>query len=659
LRLRAASFIGYEIIGDGLLDFSQMPQHINKGADHRDKSDRAPSGATAGKRSACPTTFVSTNLPSMRGQKTSLILLLLLFVLPFTLRGASPIQERADRFVALANAGYQALYRVNSEAQWLAVTDVTPQHDAAAEATGKAYAAFNGNPAVISEARELLTHQKELNELTVRQLKQLLLNAAEGPMTNPDLVAKRVAAETKQASILNGFEFKLNGQPISVNQIDDKLDKSVDLNERKAVWEASKQSGPALKPNLVTLRDLRNGVAKEMAYPDYFSLEVAAYGMTTDEMLKMLEDWMATLRPLYLQLHTWAKYKLAEKFHQPVPKKIPAHWVNNRWCQEWPGLVEAANIDKYFEGRKPEWIIKTAEQFYTGLGFMPLPQSFWERSDLYPLPPDSKRKKNTHASCWHIDLQSDIRSLQSIEPNARWFFTAHHELGHGYYFKAYSRPEVPYLLRLGAAPGFHEGVGELIALASSQVPYLQSRGVLPHEFNADKTAFLLDDALARSIPFIYFSCGTMPHWEADIYAHNLSPDQWNARWWKYVSDFQGIEPPSPRGEEFCDAATKTHINDNPAYYYNYAFATVFKFQLHDYIARKILHQPPQSCNYADNKEVGTWLNNILKKGGTEDWRKVLKEATGEDISTRAMMDYFKPLMSWLKEQNKGRQIGWE
>src|SRR5439155_26441342 len=140
--------------------------------------------------------------------------------------------------LALANAGYQALYRVNSEAQWLAVTDVTPQHDADAEATGKAYAAFNGNPAIISEASELLTHEKELSELTVRQLKQLLLNAAEGPMTNPDLVAKRVAAETKQASLMNGFEFKLNGQKITTNQIDDKLEKSTDLAERKAVWEA-------------------------------------------------------------------------------------------------------------------------------------------------------------------------------------------------------------------------------------------------------------------------------------------------------------------------------------------------------------------------------------------------------------------------------------
>src|SRR5947208_12675714 len=165
-----------------------------------------------------------------------------LLLLPSLTFAASPIQERADRFLKLANAGYQALYRVNSEAQWQAVTDVTPEHDAAAEATGKAYAAFNGNPAIISEARDLLTHQKELNELTVRELKQLLLNSAEGPMTNPDLVAKRVAAETKQASIMNSFEFKLTGQKITANQIDDKLEKSTDLNERKAVWEASKES---------------------------------------------------------------------------------------------------------------------------------------------------------------------------------------------------------------------------------------------------------------------------------------------------------------------------------------------------------------------------------------------------------------------------------
>ena len=162
------------------------------------------------------------------------------------------------------------------------------------------------------------------------------------------------------------------------------------------------------------------------------------------------------------------------------------------------------------------------------------------------------------------------------------------------------------------------------------------------------------------IPFIYFSCGTMPHWEADIYAHNLPADQWNARWWKYVGDMQGIEPPSPRGEEFCDAATKTHINDNPAYYYNYAFATVFKFQLHDYIARKILHQPPQSCNYADNKEVGDLAEQhseerqhgrLAQSVEGSDRRRYFHPRHGRILQTTPM--------AWLEEQNKGRQIGWD
>jgi peptidyl-dipeptidase A len=128
---------------------------------------------------------------------------------------------------------------------------------------------------------------------------------------------------------------------------------------------------------------------------------------------------------------------------------------------------------------------------------------------------------------------------------------------------------------------------------------------------------------------------------------------------QYVGEFQGVEPPSPRDEVFCDPATKTHINDNPAYYYSYAVATVLKFQLHDWIARRILKQPPQVCNYANRGDVGAFLRGILEKGGTEDWRKLLRDATGEDLSTRAMMDYFKPLATWLEAQNRGRPLGWD
>ena len=569
----------------------------------------------------------------------------------------NPTQERADRFLSIVNAGYQALVRVNSGAQWNALTDVSPLHDAAAEVAGNAYAAFNGNPAVITEAKALLLRRNELTPLTVRELEHVLLNAAEGPMTNPDLVAARVAAETAQASTLNGFEFKLHGKPITVNEIDKLLQSSTDLAERQAVWEASKESGKALKAGLVKLRDLRNGVAQELNFPDYFGLQVAGYAMTTDEMIKLNAYFRRELRPLYLQLHTWVKYKLAEKYHQPVPKRIPAHWINNRWGQEWDGLAEGADLDTYFKDRTPEWIAHSAERFYVGLGFPKLPDSFWAKSDLYQVPAGESRKKNTHASAWHLDLQDDVRSLQSIENTTWWFKTAHHEFGHIYYFKSYTRDDVPPLLRTGANPAFHEGFGELTALAAGMAPYLKSLGVLPADLKIDQTNFMLTDS--PGVPFIFWSSGTMTHWEADVYAKHLPADQWNARWWKYVRDFQGIEPPTERGEEWCDPATKTHIDDTPCYYYSYAIAQVFKYQLNDYIAKNILHQPPQACNYADNKEVGAFLRSVMEKGATEDWRKVLKDATGENLSTRAMLEYYKPLMKWLEEQNKGRTIGWE
>jgi peptidyl-dipeptidase A len=586
-------------------------------------------------------------------------LFLLWFPLVAPARAATPIQERADRFLVDVNAGYQAHYRVNQEAQWAASTDVTPAHDAASEVAGKAYAAFCGNPALINEARALLARRSELDPLTVRELERALRIAAEGPMTNPALVAARVAAETRQASILNRFEFKLHDKPVTANQIDDLLQTTTDLAERRAVWEASKESGPALKAGLVQLRDLRNGVARELGHPDYFSLQMDAYGMTAAEMVKLNEGFMRDLRPLYLQLHTWVKHALARKYGQPVPKLIPAHWINNRWGQEWTGLVEAADLSPYFKGRAAEWTVLSAERFWTGLGLAPLPPGFWQNSDLYALPAGSTRKKNTHGSCWHIDLDTDIRSLMNIEPNPEWFGTAHHELGHGHYFVSYTRPEVPPLLRDSANPGFHEGMAELGELAAGQVPYLQQLGVLPADFKVDEVAFLLNDALSGSIPFMYWASGTMTHWEADIYAAGLPVDQWNARWWKYVREFQGIEPPAPRGEAWCDAATKTHINDTPCYYPNYAFATVLRFQLHDYIARRILHQTPQSCNYAGNPQVGAFLKGIMEKGATEDWRKVLRDATGEDLSTRAMVEYFKPLQAWLEEQNRGRPLGWE
>jgi len=239
----------------------------------------------------------------------------------------------------------------------------------------------------------------------------------------------------------------------------------------------------------------------------------------------------------------------------------------------------------------------------------------------------------------------------SVVPSYSWFETAHHELGHVYYFLAYSNPKVPPVLREGLNRAFHEAVGDLIAIAARQEPYLREIGVLEKGRQTDPTQLLLAEALNSAVVFLPWSAGVMTHFEHDLYENNLPANQFNRRWWELKRRYQGIVPPAPRGERFCDACTKTHIIDDPAQYYDYAIADVLKYQLHDYIARHILHQDPHHCNYYGNKEVGQWLDSILRLGATRDWREVLKEKTGEELSPRAMLDYFQPLMAYLKKEN--------
>ncbi len=572
------------------------------------------------------------------------------------------LQLEVQRFLELYNSLYVDQYRTSQGFEWAASTDVTPAHDAGRTAAGQAYAAFIGNEEIIRRTRGYLAHTDRLTPLQVRQLEAIRYAASNYPGTCPGLVNARIAAESHQSSLLDSFEFCLHRdpggtclEPVTANEIDELLVDSRDLDERLRAWEASKEVGYVLKPGLVELQKLRNEVARKMGYSSFYDLRIAEYGMTVDEMMSLLEGFVADTAPLYEALMTWTARELAGRYDAPVPVDgIPAHWAPNRWAQSWVGIVPAANLDAYFEGRGAEWIVKQAERFYTSMGFDPLPRSFWDGSDLYPVPGGSTRLKNAHASAWDMDLEGDVRSLMSVVPTGQWFFTAHHELGHIYYYLSYDRPEVPPILREGANRAFHEGIGELISIASGQVPYLRQQGILPPDVAINETQYLLNEALEQTIAFIPWSAGTMSRFEYELYEHDLPPDQWQKTWWRLKKQYQGVVPPSPArldDPDACDACSKTHINDDPGEYYDYAIATVLKYQLHEAIARKILHQDPRSCNYYGNKEVGAFLYRILSQGATRDWREVLREATGEDLSTLAMMDYFAPLMSWLEAEN--------
>jgi len=569
-------------------------------------------------------------------------------------------QAQAEAFIAEYSKKYQQLYTVSSEAEWASNTHIVAGDSTNAIRTRQAnetMAAFTGSAENIKQTRELLDHKESLTPIQVKQLEGILYRAANNPQTVTEVVKQRIKAETEQTEKLYGFDYKINGKSVTTNQIDSILKVETDVNKRLQAWESSKEVGKVLKGGLVNLRKLRNETVKALGYKDYFTYQASEYGMETKEMMELMRKINRELMPLYRELHTYARYELAIKYGQTqVPDMLPAHWLPNRWGQDWSSMVEVKglDLDEVLRQKGATWQVQQAERFYRSLGMPALPQSFYEKSSLYPLPPAANYKKNNHASAWHMDLEQDVRSLMSVEPNAEWYETTHHELGHIYYYLAYTNSEVPVLLRGGANRGFHEAMGSLMGLAATQKPFLAQLELIDKNTQTDEVQTLLKEAL-NYVVFIPFASGVMSEFEHDLYGKNLSPENFNQRWWELAKQYQGIVPPTIRGSEYADATSKTHINDDPAQYYDYALSYVILFQLHDYIAKNILKQDPHATNYYGNKEVGKFLTSIMRSGASADWRKMLKERTGEDLSARAMVAYFQPLLNYLKEQNRGRK----
>ncbi|MFQ5534075.1 MAG: M2 family metallopeptidase [Sphingomonadales bacterium] len=566
------------------------------------------------------------------------------------------VQDYLDGYAGVL----QGLYSASAEAEWRANTRIVDGDETSAKAAreaNEAMAAFTGSVENIERAREFLGKKQDLTPLQVKELEAVLYAAANAPQTVPELVKERIGLEIGLNEKLFGFDFQIDGQSATTNDIDRILRGESDLEKRLKAWAASKEVGKGIKQGLAKVRDLRNKTVQALGYDDYFSYQVSDYGMSREEMMALVRRINRELYPLFRELHTYARYELARRYGvEEVPELIPAHWLPNRWGQDWSAMVkvEGIDLDAGLGRMTSEELVRQAEKFYVGLGFDPLPQSFYELSSLYPLPEGADYKKNNHASAWHMDLDKDVRSLMSVETNTEWYETTHHELGHIYYYMTYTNPDVPLVLRGGANRAFHEAMGSLMGLASMQKPFLEEIGLAPEGAEIDEMQALLNEAL-NYVVFIPFSTGLMTEFEHDLYAADLPVDQFNKRWWELKAKYQGIAPPSPRGEEYNDAASKTHIVNDAAQYYDYALSYLTLFQLHDHISREILGQDPHATNYFGRKEVGDFLRSIMRPGASRDWRKVMREATGKDLSADAMLSYFEPLMAHLKKVNAGRE----
>ena len=301
------------------------------------------------------------------------------------------VQQAAQQFLDNYTAQFVGLYYASAEGQWQLNTHIvegdTVTSNAAARAD-QAYADFTGSVANIDSARKYLALKDQLTPVQVKQLETILYMAGNNPASAGEVVARRIAATNRQTELLYGYKYMLNGRQVSANDLDRILREATNLQEREAAWTASKEVGATLKDGLSALQQLRNSSVQALGYDDFFAYQVSEYGMDSKEMMELTEQLINDVWPLYRELHTWARYELAAKYNQEVPDYLPAHWLPNRWGQDWTTMVnvEGLDIDPQLAAKGPEWVMEQGEAFWMSMGFPELPQSFWDKSSLYPLP---------------------------------------------------------------------------------------------------------------------------------------------------------------------------------------------------------------------------------------------------------------------------------
>jgi peptidyl-dipeptidase A len=591
--------------------------------------------------------------------------------------GSGDVVFRAEvrAYLARYETTYHGLVTDAEEARWAFRTRIVPGDDRTAKRARsalEALATFTGSVENIALARAYWRRRQELTPALQKELEAILYRAGGNPQTVSDLVHQRIAAETEEIARLDEFEPSLDGRALPSREIERCLRTETDLPRRQAAWEASKAIGPTLRDGLVRLRGLRNDTVRALGHKSLLDYRAQEYGWRAAELAQKMDEIERDLRPLLIELHTWVRYELARRYDEPVPDLIPAHWLPSLFGERWDTFFQPPGFDlnATFSSKTPRWMVEEAERTWLGLGFEKLPASFWENSSLLapdapgvpgsPGAPDASGReggrKSRRASAWHIDLDSDVRLLTDVEPSIMAldaYEELHADLGQLFYALAAANPRVPYVLRTGANRAFPLALGATVGFAARQPAFLKSAGTWT---GAPPDAMQLSLAQALEyVPLVAWSAGTLFRFEEELYRGDLPPDRWNQHFWSQSRLHQGIAPPFPRDERWCDACAVERVIDEPAASFDDAIAIVMLFQLHDHIARKILDVDPHDADYHGRRDVGDFLKSIMKTGATRDWRPLLLEKTGYDLSARAMADYFKPLRKWLAEQNKGRK----
>ena len=576
----------------------------------------------------------------------------------------APTADEAEAF--LSDAEHQLLERwIDAErAAWVQATYITD--DTTRLAADTQTAVIGTTMALASEAARF--DGVALPEPVRRKLLRLKTSMGVAAPADPALQAELAEITTGMESTYGRGVYCPGGADgcLTLPELERVFAESRDTDALLDLWLGWREVSPPMRAPYVRFVELANEGARDLGFSDLGELWRAGYDMSPDAFTAELERLWSQVRPLYEALHCHVRAKLAEAYGSavvPETEPIPAHLLGNMWSQSWanvydlvaperadPGydlteLLEAARVDELE-------MVRYGERFFSSLGFEPLPQSFWERS-LFIQPRD--RDVVCHASAWDLDYDSDIRIKMCIGINDQDFATIHHELGHNYYQRAY-RDQSP-LFRTGANDGFHEGIGDTIALSITPA-YLSEVGLLGRVPPADRDLGLLMRMALDKVAFLPFGL-LVDQWRWQVFSGEISPEAYNEGWWRLRVEYQGIRSPAPRSEADFDPGAKYHIPANTSYT-RYFLAHILQFQFHRALcAAAGVEGPLHRCSIYGSAEAGARLNAMLELGASRPWPDALETVTGQrEMDATAILDYFAPLQVWLDEQNEDRACGW-
>jgi len=581
--------------------------------------------------------------------------------------GAAPTVADAQAFVAAVEKDLADLNVISQRAAWVNATHITDDTDALA-----AYFGTIGTEKGVKYASDAAKYAAVpgLDLDSARKLNILRGALVLAAPSTPGAAAELNDIATKLQSTYGKGRARHNGKEITGDDAEALMGTLRNPAELAEIWQSWHENvGRPMRGDYARLVQIANAGAKDLGYADSGAMWRSQYDMTPEEFSAMYDRLWAETKPLYDQLHCYTRTKLNQKYGdkiQPASGPIRADLLGNMWAQEWGNIYDIVapkgagdigyDIGELLEAKKkdPVAMFKIGEGFYSSLGFAPLPGSFWQRSQI-TRPRD--REVVCHASAWDVDNKDDLRIKMCTKVNADDFVTIHHEMGHNYYQRAYNQQ--PYLYLNGANDGFHEAIGDFIALSITP-EYLVQIGLLDRSKvpSADKdTGLLLRQAMDK-VAFLPFGL-LVDKWRWGVFDGSITPSNYNQAWVDLKRQYQGITPPVARSEADFDPGAKFHIPGNTPYA-RYFLARILQFQFYKAACDMSGWKGPlHRCSFYGNKQVGERLNAMLSMGLSKPWPDALQAFTGtREMSAKPMLEYFAPLQAWLEKQNAGKQCGW-